>query len=380
MIEDEFIPQFVSIYHDAVNLNAKLLISPEKKESKEDLNTRVFQALNSLLAYSFFIQMAYLRSDKIPTIFQSEKSTPFFFVNWNLINQFLCDYLQCTVQDLPNIFLVSPELLRSNIIFDNELVRKIKECFFSDSYKFLIDGFPDNKSTESKSTHITPLIFDHLYQMKILNSEQKIAHSGSYFSPISEINYTLFFSIYYFLIGNNHTQSDQEKSDIISYLGNLFFDSNGNNQSKSETISEDQKRIAVNIAQRFQNIHILDPTCGTGNFLVLFLHHILQIGRDSGEKDNILNQLSISGCDLRPWALKITQFRVWCLIQKFNFEENTQTFNFFQHRLTLLHCDFLTDLPKLPQFSMKYDFVIGNPPYIRHRDIKNPMKDSPSAN
>ncbi len=382
MIQEEFSTQFASIYHDSIKLNAKIQCIHENNESIKKLKNAVFETLNSLLAYAFIIHKASLKSKKNPSIFNSRKSSPYYEVDWSNIHQLLSNHLQCSPKELPDIFFSTPRQDLRNVLFDDKLVERIQDCIYSTRFSFSIEEFPKKRGEEVDTDYLTPIIFDHLYQMNILNSEKKIAHSGSYFSPISEIKYSLFFSIYYYVIGNNHTLSDQEKSRIISYLGNLFFRGKGNgaNQSTNETISDDQKRIAVKVSQRLQNIRILDPTCGTGNFLVLFLYHLLQIEENCGDEGSIQNKISIVGCDLRPWALKITQFRIWCLIHKYYTWENSKTNSFIQNRLSLVQGDFIIDVSKFPQFSKKFDFIIGNPPYIRHRDIKNPMKDSPSTN
>ncbi|MHA1673359.1 MAG: Eco57I restriction-modification methylase domain-containing protein [Promethearchaeota archaeon] len=382
MIQEEFSTQFASIYHDSMKLNAKIQNIKENNESIKKLNNEVFETLNSLLAYAFIIHEVSPKSKKIPSIFNSRKSSTIYNVDWNSMHQFLSKHLQCAPKELPGIFLSTPKKDLMNIVFDDKLVGRIQEFIFSPIFNFSIDEFPKSSGKGVDTEYLTPIIFDHLYQFNILDSELKIAHSGSYFSPISEIDYTLFFSIYYFIIGSSNTQSDQEKSDIIQYLGNLFFDGNGIgvNQSRNGTVSEDQRRIALKIFQKLQNSSILDPTCGTGNFLVLFIYHFLQIKEDCANDDLIPSNISIFGCDLRSWALKITQFRVWCLMHKYHNGEKNRSINFIQHKLSLIQGDFLIDLSNFPQFSTKYDFIIGNPPYIRHRDIKNPVKDFPSAN
>ncbi|MHA1519668.1 MAG: Eco57I restriction-modification methylase domain-containing protein [Promethearchaeota archaeon] len=378
MIEVKFVNQFASIYHDSVKFNKKIQSNHEYEEHGNKLQDEVFETLNSLLAYAFIINESSPNLKNIPSLFHPERSSNYFRLEWKNIYDFLCKYLQCSSSKLPGIFLFSPKVNTKTVLFDEEMIGRIHECLFSERFSFSLDEFPKSSKEGLDTNCLTPLIFDHLYQMKILDSELKIAHSGSYFSPNSEINYSLFFSLYYYLFGGNQTLSQQEKSSMISYLGNLFFERN--NQRNNETISRDQKKIAILISQGLQNIQILDPTCGTGNFLVSFFHLLLKIGEDSGKIDDFLTNLTFNGCDLRSWALKITQFRIWGLIHMFFPGDNTKPINSIQQRLSLVQGDFLLDSFKFSHLSKKYDFIVGNPPYIRHRDINNPMKDSPSAN
>lgn len=86
----------------------------------------------------------------------------------------------------------------------------------------------------------------------------------------------------------------------------------------------------------------------------------------------LLKNFQIFGCDLRLTALYITNFRIWCVLFLI-FERNlNQIQEFINHSVHLIQADYLFEFnEKLPNKSIKFDLIIGNPPYIRHRDLRD---------
>lgn len=112
-------------------------------------------------------------------------------------------------------------------------------------------------------------------------------------------------------------------------------------------------------------IKILDPSCGCGNILLACFMHLKEVYEINLEDINIKNNLKISkseiikhiidnnifGFDLDSNALKILAIDLYSITHYFN-------------KNNLINKDFLMD-----ENVIKYDVIIGNPPYIGHKAI-----------
>jgi hypothetical protein len=102
---------------------------------------------------------------------------------------------------------------------------------------------------------------------------------------------------------------------------------------------------------------ILDPSCGTGNFLIEIIKSILS--SENSEKDNIKALNNIYGFDINPMSIFLTIINIILLAG--NKVKNLNT-----HFLIL---DTLFD--KINLDKKKFDLIIGNPPWYTFRDISS---------
>jgi methylase of polypeptide subunit release factors len=93
---------------------------------------------------------------------------------------------------------------------------------------------------------------------------------------------------------------------------------------------------------------ILDPACGDGRFLVPIAEHIIKT-TDPEHLTDRFNQ--IYGWDIDPEALEVCKQNLNALVEPMGI---TIQWN-------LEHCDALRQVSK----SVRFDFIFGNPPYIR---------------
>lgn len=112
-------------------------------------------------------------------------------------------------------------------------------------------------------------------------------------------------------------------------------------------------------------LKIVDPACGSGNLLISAFEHIKKIFQDNLETINRTNNIDIQrgdigrhivinnlfGFDIDYYAVKIL------IIDLFEKSEFVQVDNFH-------NSDFLIE-----EINIKYDIIIGNPPYIGHKSI-----------
>ncbi|MFW9827890.1 MAG: class I SAM-dependent DNA methyltransferase [Candidatus Thorarchaeota archaeon] len=149
---------------------------------------------------------------------------------------------------------------------------------------------------------------------------------------------------------------------------------------KNQKINEKENKI-------IQNLRILDPSCGSGRFLAPIAEKLYQIYRfifpnlSDFELKRYILQNNLFGIEIDKPAIIISKLRLikWVLstkipdilVQKVNLER------FDSHNMKLIieeldldfnifNIDFLLDFN-----SHKFDMIIGNPPYVENKKIKD---------
>ncbi|MFX1275817.1 MAG: class I SAM-dependent DNA methyltransferase [Promethearchaeota archaeon] len=102
---------------------------------------------------------------------------------------------------------------------------------------------------------------------------------------------------------------------------------------------------------------VLDPCCGSGNFLIEIIKSILASDKPKQEKIYAIN--NIHGYDINPLSIFLTKVNCIYLLKDFP----------IKNKINLNVCDFL--FPKIDNNSEKFDLVIGNPPWYTFRDISS---------
>ncbi|MHA2006643.1 MAG: N-6 DNA methylase [Promethearchaeota archaeon] len=101
---------------------------------------------------------------------------------------------------------------------------------------------------------------------------------------------------------------------------------------------------------------VLDPCCGSGNFLVGILKSILS--QDVSEKEKIDAINRIYGFDINPISIYLSKINLLSLLSEITSE----------FKLNLYIIDFLFQTRK--DLQSKFDLVIGNPPWYTYRDVE----------
>ncbi|MHA1563216.1 MAG: N-6 DNA methylase [Promethearchaeota archaeon] len=98
----------------------------------------------------------------------------------------------------------------------------------------------------------------------------------------------------------------------------------------------------------------LDPTCGSGTFLLEIVNLIVKSNLTSKEKEKAIN--SVVGCDINPIA---------CIMARANLFISYDGFWLKNMEIKIFEINLLTDikLPSIFQNSL-FDLVIGNPPWL----------------
>ena len=113
-----------------------------------------------------------------------------------------------------------------------------------------------------------------------------------------------------------------------------------------------------------RNSKICDPSCGCGAFLI---ESAIEINKKFGEKFIKIIENNLYGADIAEYSIKRAKILLTLLALSNNEDEKNINFNL------IITDSLLNNLPKL--FSNKkevisgFDFVIGNPPYVKFQDL-----------
>jgi len=125
---------------------------------------------------------------------------------------------------------------------------------------------------------------------------------------------------------------------------------------------------------------VLDPACGSGSFLVHYLHRRLDDARRRGLPPREVRQEvqdQIWGFDLNPFAAFISHFQLMWGLLRFHPEGSPPKIHIYNLNSLLKDQDIASHLGEehLPPGSLARDggrwrYVVGNPPYIRAERVK----------
>lgn len=100
---------------------------------------------------------------------------------------------------------------------------------------------------------------------------------------------------------------------------------------------------------------VLDPCCGSGNFLVETLRYIISQDKTNEEKIKAINRLY--GYDINPISIYFTKINILYIL--------SEKGSLIEFNLYVL--DFL--FQNSSKLDTKFDLIIGNPPWYTYRDI-----------
>jgi hypothetical protein len=134
---------------------------------------------------------------------------------------------------------------------------------------------------------------------------------------------------------------------------------------------------------RHEEGKLLDPSCGSGSFLVRYVHRCLEDAKARGlDVDFVLQELqkNVWGFDLNPFAAFISHFQLmWAMIRFKPSRNQTDIPNIYVYNLnsllrdddlvSILGEDFLSP-GSLERDRSQWKYILGNPPYIRAERVK----------
>jgi hypothetical protein len=135
---------------------------------------------------------------------------------------------------------------------------------------------------------------------------------------------------------------------------------------------------------------ILDPACGSGNFLYVSLQQLLDLQKEvvTFAAQSNLPEISLTvspsqlyGIETNPYAHELAQITVWIGYLQWRFENGfrnipepiLRVLNNIQHRDAIL--TFANGQPSEPDWPQA-DFIIGNPPFLGSRKMRPELGDN----
>ena len=144
------------------------------------------------------------------------------------------------------------------------------------------------------------------------------------------------------------------------------------------------EKLLSKFLERLRKFTVLDPACGSGNFLYLALHalkdleHRFQLEADAMGLQRgfpMVGPANIKGIDINPYAAELAQVSVWIgEIQWMRHNGFSESDNPILKPLDTIECRdaILTpegDEPEWPEA----DVVIGNPPFLGNRKLRSEL-------
>ena len=183
---------------------------------------------------------------------------------------------------------------------------------------------------------------------------------------------------------------------IISNIFRIYFERyiSFNKETKDEPNVKEiflsaikNQKTKQNLIKIIKNLRILDPSCGSGRFLISVaeklyqLYRILEPNLSDFEIKKAIIEKNLYGIEIEHSAIIISKLRLikWFL----SFNENKVVFNKSNLKsINLKNIDQIVqkldlcfnffNLDFLLEFSSdKFDIIIGNPPYVENKKIKN---------
>jgi hypothetical protein len=176
--------------------------------------------------------------------------------------------------------------------------------------------------------------------------------------------------------GVYYTPNDVTKYIIANAFINRFFDDNTKTYNFNDCISILNTLNDKEINELLYNTKIIDPTCGTGEFLVSVFELKYLLLKDKFTDDDILNIVAtIYGNDIDEESNDISKIRLFfCIANKLS---NYKSFFKLAEILKgqFFNVDFVASSNKIKE---KFDIIIGNPPYVEYG--KYPEKEKLNNN
>ncbi len=378
----EFISGYFEIYSE-FSLILKMNESQFKKDPKsppsDPFSISLHHFLGQVIAFMIIFISDYkkrLKLDKFDKIQQKleKKKRKIFdeifpkcadpeynYFDYDTMIKLLIKAIDINLHHIPILFQMEDYL---KPIYLLELPKRLKEALFQKLWKNVSISALECADPQNGLDHlhqIDPGILGELFENQQHKIQRKTLQQGVFYSPIAEIKFTILDVILNHVFSDYKEPLDEKKETISACICNLMDDSDPKNHQDGEIIEI--------LYSKLDNFKILDPSCGSGSFLVHFqsfwLHLLIHNNIVLTEKDKMPEFV---GMDVNPWSILITDFRLWL-----------QYYHMFPKSVIKWHnskkflcTDFLIPMTKSILLHQKYDFIIGNPPYIRNRDIKNP--------
>ena len=366
-------------YFNAFKIIQNLLIEIDTF-SEDNVNT-IHYFLGQLLAFgciyfSNFNHQTEQKDKKKVVFFQffkKKSNSNEYNFDLSVVQKILHEKMEISSKNLPDMFQNNEESKKfSEWKFKKEQLEMLYNKLWDSKEFYLIEGLDKKEEIKDNGNIFHPGIIGEIFEKAQHIKQKKKVQKGVFYTPLSEIKFSVLMAINNHFIVNHPNISKSDKDDMIGLIYKIF--------KKQDDFSARELEHLMKFWKFYQNIRILDPACGSGSFLYQILNFFLTIFKNHNFDLKITQFPSIFGIDINNWAVFIAQFRLWALISTSLDKEIEKNKNIYHSSIKILHGDFILENKQLDINNDGFDLIIGNPPYIRHRDIFNLQNNSPQAN
>ncbi len=231
----------------------------------------------------------------------------------------------------------------------------LKHTYFSLILKILVIS----KLYSSKNLEL-----DEVYEVYLTNSLKELRIFEYYYLFWTNFNKELFTKIYSVIKFSNYAQQDIF-SDIYQ---EIFLPDTRHKIGEFYTPSKLVQKMINEVY--IIGSKTLDPSCGSGNFLINILLKILDSHESAALKFKAISK--VYGFDINPLAIMTTKTNILLLIFEYFTSKNLKI-----PKLNIFLIDSLfpelydkeTDI-NIKNMSNSFDLVIGNPPWLTYKDLQ----------
>ncbi len=149
----------------------------------------------------------------------------------------------------------------------------------------------------------------------------------------------------------------------------------------------DLERLLLDFVEQVGHLKILDPACGSGNFLYVAINLLLDLQKEviaygASRGISMLPQVrptQLSGLEINPYAQQLAQVVIWIGYLQWIHHNgfNAPTNPVLEPIDTIHRMDAILDLtdpdnPKEPDWP-KADFIVGNPPFLGDKKMRTEL-------
>ena len=161
-----------------------------------------------------------------------------------------------------------------------------------------------------------------------------------------------------------------EKEDLFRDLYQNIFVSNLRHKTGEYFTPSILVNEMINYTYEF-GYKVLDPSCGSGNFLVNIVIRIIESSKSYQNKQKSI--LKVYGFDINPLAINTTKINISLILLEYFYSELSDLLNL---NIFLMDSLFPDDYQNYSGEDFKslynsFDLVIGNPPWLTYKDINN---------
>ncbi len=182
-----------------------------------------------------------------------------------------------------------------------------------------------------------------------------------------DLDKKMFEKIYEILEFSNFSLQDL----FIDIYQQIFFTMTRHKIGEFYTPSKLVKKMVEDSYDFNRGLKVLDPSCGSGNFLVEIIVNILNSKSPDDIKLEKINK--IYGFDINPLATLTTKINLTLIFLNY-FDIGEKIFPSIQFNIYLIDSLFPVQNENnidLRNLYSSYDLIIGNPPWLTYKDINN---------